>query len=134
MKKSGVRDAEGIARNVMRLAVEAKKHAGVHGVSPDLKVIVVSPPEVVYNEESKEMGYTIQSETISKDFGNAFSRVCKYFGFSHISLSNLIDMSESFDGVHWTEKHNKIVADHVWTHMEKLISNSKVDRELRKLN
>ena len=121
MKKSKARSAEAIARNVIKLAVEARRHRGVHGVSKDLQIIVVSPPEIVFNKESKEMGYTREGENVSKQFGNAFSVVCKEFGFPQISLSNLIDMKESFDGVHWTEKHNRIVAEHVWGHLEKII-------------
>ena len=57
-EKSKARSAEAIARNVIKLAVEARRHRGVHGVSKDLQIIVVSPPEIVFNEESKEMGYT----------------------------------------------------------------------------
>lgn len=121
MKRSKAQSAEAIARNVMKLAVEAKRHRGVHGVSKDLQVIVVSPPEIVFNGESKDMGYTKLSQNVSKNFGKAFSVVCKEFGFPHISLSNLIDMNESFDGVHWTEKHNQIVAEHVWKFLQKVI-------------
>ena len=95
----------------------------------NLKVVLVTPPPVRLTDDCEDWGFTEESVEISKEFPEAFRRVCQRYGFANANPKvvetgaggeqdeDAIDMADSEDGVHITEAHNSVVAEAVWDAM-----------------
>lgn len=136
LESTGDYTAKGIAQNVLKLVIEARRHAGVHACHRVLSsnILVISPPRIVFNDESAALGYSLESERISLELGDAFECECAKHNVAHLSLTDAIDMNDSVDGVHWTLEHNRIVADLIWKKLAVLFRKDRAVRELRRLS
>ncbi len=135
--------AQEIARNVAQIGVTAQEiHRARHDAKQaqktrgaknkeynELKVILVSPPLVVANMLSEEMGYDVQSVLISKEFSKCYAQVCKKHKFVHVACPAEVDMDRSVDGVHITEDANQHIAQAVLDELFKQYSTTMLSEE-----
>ncbi len=110
-------EAEIIAENCAKIGEKARLMYTGFCHTGTLKIMILTPPKLVYNENSKEMGYDQFSEEISLHFPNAYAKMCKKHNFINISTTPP-SMENSVDGVHFTEKAQAIVAENVWTDLK----------------
>jgi len=113
-------DASTIAKNFSKIIAKARE---IQSTSPfckgELNILVIPPPVVRHNQLMMELGYDQTSVTISKDFANAYQKVCLENNVDCVHVE--IDMTSSIDGIHITEEANSKIAQAVWTAMrEKL--------------
>ena len=95
-----------------------------------LKIVVLTPPHLVLNDISEEMGYDELSEEISHAFPVAFAEMCQEHGFVNVSKKPP-SMKESQDGVHFTESAQAKLATMVWKDLEKEIKQSRPQTRAR---
>ena len=101
--------AKQIATSVCELAKLSKQF------SPEVNVVILTPPPIRITDDNREWGFTDKSENISYEFPKAFDVVCRKYGFHNICCEeNSIDMEQSDDGIHLTEHHNEIYANKFW--------------------
>jgi len=119
-------EARAIAESCARIGEKARVlHSGFcHNNDQELKIIVVTPPHLVLNDTSEEMGYDKLSEDISREFSQAFEEMCRDHGFIHVAKTPPA-MDGSSDGVHFTKQAQIELSQMVWKDLESIIRESK---------
>lgn len=112
--------ARAIAESCARVGEKARSlfSGFCHNDGP-LKILVVTPPELVLTAQSDRMGYDERSERISREFGTAFAAMCREHNFISVACPTSLDMHKSSDGVHFTKTAQAQLAEAVWDVLRK---------------
>ena len=125
-RKTPYEEALTIAESCAKIGEKARlMYSGFcHSEHVDLKIMVVTPPQLVFNDESEKMGYDELSEEISLEFPSAFETMCQDHGFINVGTTPP-PMVESVDGVHFTEPAQAMLAESVWKDLKHEIEERK---------
>ena len=123
-------EARVIAENCAKIGEKARLlHTGFCHEG-ELKIVVLTPPELVLNDESEQMGYDKFSAEISLEFPAAFQDMCGAHGFICVDAEPP-SMKRSVDGVHFTEESQAQLAEHVWVVLKKALAPKEPRRSQR---
>lgn len=123
-------EARVIAENCAKIGEKARlMHTGFCHTG-ELKIVVLTPPELVLNDESEQMGYDAFSSEISLEFPAAFQEMCLAHGFTCVEAKPP-SMKCSVDGVHFTEASQAQLAADVWIVLKKALAPKEPRRSQR---
>ena len=124
------KEARVIAENCAKIGEKARlMHMGFCHAG-ELRVVVLTPPELVLNDESEQMGYDAFSAEISLEFPAAFQEMCLAHGFTCVDAKPP-SMKCSVDGVHFTEASQAQLAEDVWVVLKKALAPKEPRRSQR---
>ena len=129
-QRTAQEEAAVIAENCAKIGEKARLlHTGFCHEG-ELKIVVLTPPELVFNEESEQMGYDAFSAEISHEFPKAFKDMCIAHNFICVD-ADPPSMEHSVDGVHFTKSAQAQLAEDVWGVLKIVLAPRAPRRSLR---
>ncbi len=113
-RRTAYEEARVIAENCAAIGEKARVlFSGFCHEGPTLKIVVLTPPDLVLTDSSEKMGYDARSAEISHAFPQAFQDMCEEHGFVCVA-GKAPSMEKSTDGVHYTSDAQAELAESVW--------------------
>jgi lysophospholipase L1-like esterase len=90
---------------------------------PNAEIVLMSSTKIdfsVMNQQSKEAGFSEETNTYLSKIAEGYSVIALDFGYSFIDLHRLIPIRNTWDGVHLNENGNEIAAKTIIQFLRKL--------------